>query len=181
MLQISGFSTNSIQLNEIKPTYQESIDLQIDIQCYQEVCRDTRKSSILQRFLKDTKTMDRASKSVWGASEINIGIEWVVVILLISTVIFLITICEYTVPSRKEAAYHIHRFLRSLIIIFPLFTITVAVAVIVTSNSVPFDYVDQPWTLSVCCFFYSVFYFPSSSSSLSSLSSSLSLAALGSF
>lgn len=48
------------------------MDLQIDIQCYQEVSRDTRKSSILQRFLTDTKKIDRASKSVWGRSEINV-------------------------------------------------------------------------------------------------------------
>ena len=55
MLRISGFNTNSIQLDEIESTCQESIDLQVDIQCYQEVCQDTRKSPILQRFLTDTE------------------------------------------------------------------------------------------------------------------------------
>ena len=64
MLRISGFNTISIQLDEIESTCQESIDLQVDIQCYQEVCRDTRKSSILQQFLSNTKKRDRASKSV---------------------------------------------------------------------------------------------------------------------
>ena len=76
MIQISGFNTNSIRLDEIKSTCQESIDQQIDIQCFQEVCRDTRKSTILQRFLTDTKKSDRASKSVLGASRINVGSEY---------------------------------------------------------------------------------------------------------
>ena len=38
MIRISGFNTNSIQLDEITSTCQELIDLQADIRCYQEVC-----------------------------------------------------------------------------------------------------------------------------------------------
>ena len=60
MLRVSGFNNNSIQLDEIRATCQGSIDLQVDIQCYQEVCRNTRKSSVLQRFLRDTKKSDPA-------------------------------------------------------------------------------------------------------------------------
>ena len=76
MLRISGFNNNSIHLDEIRATCQDSIDLQVDIQCYQEVCRDTRKSSVLQQFLRDTKKSDPASKSVWGSSAINVGNEY---------------------------------------------------------------------------------------------------------
>ena len=64
MLRISGFNNNSISLDEIQATCQDSLDLQIDVQCFQEVCRDMSKSSILQRFLKDTKKSDPTSKSV---------------------------------------------------------------------------------------------------------------------
>ena len=70
MIQISGFNTSSIQLDKIRSTCQESINQQIDIQCFQEVCRDTKNSTILQRFLTDT------SKSVWGASGINVGSDY---------------------------------------------------------------------------------------------------------
>ena len=76
MLRISGFNNNSINLDEIRATCQDSIDLQVDIQCFQEVCRDTRKSSILQRFLKDTKKSDPTSKSVWGSSTVNVGNDY---------------------------------------------------------------------------------------------------------
>ena len=73
MIQTSGFNTNKIQLDEIRSTYQESIDQQVDIQCFQEVCRDIRNSTILQRFLIDMKKNDKAPTSVWGASKINVG------------------------------------------------------------------------------------------------------------
>ena len=46
MIRISGFNANGIKLNEIRATCQESVDQQIDIQCFQEVCRDTRRSNI---------------------------------------------------------------------------------------------------------------------------------------
>ena len=72
-LRISGFNNNSINLDEIQATCQDSLDLQIDVQCFQEVCRDMNKSSILQRFLKDTKKSDPTSKSVWGSSTVNVG------------------------------------------------------------------------------------------------------------
>ena len=39
MLHILGFNTKSIQLDE-KITCQDLIDLQVNIQCYQELCRD---------------------------------------------------------------------------------------------------------------------------------------------
>ena len=64
MLQMSGFNNNSVHLGKVRATCQNSIDLQVDIQCYQQVCRDTRKSSVLQQFLRDTKKSDSASKSV---------------------------------------------------------------------------------------------------------------------
>ena len=76
MIRISGFNANGIKLDEIRSTCQESIDQQIDIQCFQEVCRDTRRSNIRQRFLTETKKSDRASKSVWGASRIDVGSEY---------------------------------------------------------------------------------------------------------
>ena len=76
MLRILGFNTNSIQIDEIRSTCQESIDLQVDIQCYQEVFQDTRNSIILQQFLRDTKKSDRASNPVWGANEINVGNDY---------------------------------------------------------------------------------------------------------
>ena len=76
MIRILGLNTNSIQLDEIRSTCQESIDQQVDIQCFQEVCRDMRNSTVLQRFLIDTKKSDKESKSVWGASEINIGNDY---------------------------------------------------------------------------------------------------------
>ena len=76
MLCSSGFNTNSIKLDKIKATCQDSMDLQVNIQCCQEVCRDSRQSSILQQFLKDTKSMDRASKSVWGARKINVESDY---------------------------------------------------------------------------------------------------------
>ena len=76
MIQISGFNTNSIKLDEIRSACQESIDQQIDIQCFQEVCRGTRKIIILQRFLTDKKKSVRASKPLWGASRINVGSEY---------------------------------------------------------------------------------------------------------
>ena len=50
MIQTSGFNTNNIQQDGIRSTYQESIDLQVDIQSYQEVCWDIEQSSILQQF-----------------------------------------------------------------------------------------------------------------------------------
>ena len=74
--QISGFNTNGIKLDEIRSLCQESIDQQKDIQCFQEVCRDTRNSTILQQFLTDIKRSNRASKSVWDASRINIDSEY---------------------------------------------------------------------------------------------------------
>ena len=74
--KISGFNTNSIKLEEIRLTYQESIDQQIDIQYFQEVCRNTRNSTILQRFLIETKRSDRASKSVWDVSIINVDSDY---------------------------------------------------------------------------------------------------------
>ena len=55
MIQILGFSINSIQLDEIRSTCKESIDKQICIQCFLEVCRDTRKINILQQFFTDTR------------------------------------------------------------------------------------------------------------------------------
>ena len=64
MIQISGFNTKSIKMDEIRSTCQESNNQQIDIQCFEEVCTDTKKSTILQRFLTDTNKSDRASKSV---------------------------------------------------------------------------------------------------------------------
>ena len=76
MIRILGVNTNSIKLDEIRSTCQKSIDQQKDIQCLQEVCRDTRKSTILQQFLTDTKKSDRASKSVWGASVNNVGSDY---------------------------------------------------------------------------------------------------------
>ena len=76
MLRILGFNNNSINLNKIRATCQDSIDLQVDIQCFQEVCRDTRKSSLLQRFLRDTKKSDPTSKSVWGYSITNVDNEY---------------------------------------------------------------------------------------------------------
>ena len=76
MIQISGVNTNSTKLKEIRSTCQESINQQIDIQCFQEVCRDTRKSIILQQCLTDTNESDRASKLVWGASRIDVGSEY---------------------------------------------------------------------------------------------------------
>ena len=48
MIRISGFNTNSIKLDEIRSICQEDVNQQINIQCFQEVCRDTRKSTILQ-------------------------------------------------------------------------------------------------------------------------------------
>ena len=63
----------------ISPSFNQScnsrhgMDLQVNIQCYQEVCCDTKKSSILQQFLNGTKSIDRASKSVCEANEINVG------------------------------------------------------------------------------------------------------------
>ena len=48
----------------------------MDIQCLQEVCQDTRNSTVLQRFLTDTKKSDKASKLVWGASGINVGNDY---------------------------------------------------------------------------------------------------------
>ena len=76
MIQILGFNTNSIKLDEIRSICQESIDQQIDIQCFQEVCRDMRNSTILQQFLTETEKNDRSSKSVWGASRINVGSDY---------------------------------------------------------------------------------------------------------
>ena len=40
------------------------------------MCQYTRNSSVLQRFLTDTKKSDRASKSVWGASRIIVGSDY---------------------------------------------------------------------------------------------------------
>ena len=40
------------------------------------MCQDTKNSTVLQRFLTDTKKSDKASKSVWGASEINVGNDY---------------------------------------------------------------------------------------------------------
>ena len=76
MIQISGLITNSIQLDESRSTCLESINLQVDIQGFQEICQDTRNNFILQRFLKDTKKSDRASKLVWGTSKINVGNDY---------------------------------------------------------------------------------------------------------
>ena len=75
-IQILDFNPNGIKLDEIRATCQESIDQQIGIQCFQEVCRDTRRSNIHQRFLTETKKSDRASKSVWGASRIDVDSEY---------------------------------------------------------------------------------------------------------
>ena len=76
MIRISGFNPNGIKLDKICATCQESVDQQIDIQCFQEVCRDTRRSNIRQQFLTETKKSDRASKSVWGSSTIDVGSEY---------------------------------------------------------------------------------------------------------
>ena len=76
MIQISGFNTNSFQLDEIRSTCQESINQQVDIEYFQEVCRDKRNNTVLQRFLIDTKKSDKASKLVWGASGINVGNDY---------------------------------------------------------------------------------------------------------
>ena len=76
MIRILGFNTSSIQLDEIRSTCQESINQQVNIQCFQELCRDTRNRSILQLFLTDRKKSDRASKSIWGASELNVGNDY---------------------------------------------------------------------------------------------------------
>ena len=76
MIRISDFDTNSLQLDEIASTCQESIDIQVKIQCYQEVCQDTRNSSMLQQFLKDSKKSNRASKSVWGVNKIDVGNDY---------------------------------------------------------------------------------------------------------
>ena len=76
MIRISGFNANSIKLDEVGATCQESIDQQIDIQCFQEVCRDTRRSNIRQQFLTETKKSDRASKTVLGSSRIDVGSEY---------------------------------------------------------------------------------------------------------
>ena len=75
-IRISGFNPNGIKLDEIRATCQGSVDQQIDIQCFQEVCRDTRRSNIRQRFLTETKKSDRALKSVWGSSTIDVGSEY---------------------------------------------------------------------------------------------------------
>ena len=64
MIQISGFNANGIKLDEIRSTCKKSIDQQINIHCFQEVCRDKRRSNIRHRFLTETKKSDRASKSV---------------------------------------------------------------------------------------------------------------------
>ena len=69
ILQISGFNTNSITLDEeIEAKRQASMDLQVDIQCYQEVCWNTRRSPILQQFLKDTKKHESIIEVSIGAS-----------------------------------------------------------------------------------------------------------------
>ena len=63
MILISVFHTSSIKLDKIRITCQESIDQQLDIQFFQKVCRDKRRSNIRQQFLTDTKRSDRASKT----------------------------------------------------------------------------------------------------------------------
>ena len=69
----SDFNTKSIQLDEKRSKCKESSDWQIDIQYFPKICRDTRDSTILQRFLTDTIQCDRPSKTASGASEINVG------------------------------------------------------------------------------------------------------------
>ena len=53
MIRILGFNPNGIKLDEIRATCQESVDQQIDIQCFQEVCRDTRRSNVRQQYLTE--------------------------------------------------------------------------------------------------------------------------------
>ena len=43
-LSVTGFNTNSIEVDEIKSTFQDSIVQQFDIQCYQEKCWYTKKA-----------------------------------------------------------------------------------------------------------------------------------------
>ena len=76
MIRISTYNPNGIKKGQLKLQLQAAIDLQVDIQCYSEVNCDTNKGYINQRFIEETKQMDKSTKSVWKSSKVPAVYEY---------------------------------------------------------------------------------------------------------
>jgi hypothetical protein len=75
MIRISGCNPNGIKAHQLKSHLQNSMDLQVDIQCYSEVNIDFLQTQQRQRFYENTKSMDRQARSVWGTSQVVVENE----------------------------------------------------------------------------------------------------------
>ena len=67
---ISGCNPNGINIQNIKPQLQHSMDMEIDIQCYSEVNVNLLKSGICRDFQEAVSSMDKNTKITCSTSDV---------------------------------------------------------------------------------------------------------------
>ena len=69
-IRISSINPNGITISNLEATIQNVLDMDIDIQCYNEINLDTTKSNINQKLQHTIRKMSPASRSSWSSSVI---------------------------------------------------------------------------------------------------------------
>ena len=75
-IRISGCNPNGINTNNLKSQLQQSMDLNIDIQCYSEVNANFHNAKVRRTFHEKSLSMDPNSKSTWSTSDVTWGSEY---------------------------------------------------------------------------------------------------------
>ena len=71
-IRISGCNPNGINTSNLKSQLQQSMDLDIDIQCYSEVNANFLNTKLRRQFYEKSKSMDPHSTYTWSTSEVII-------------------------------------------------------------------------------------------------------------
>ena len=75
-IRISGCNPNGINVKNIENQLQNSVDLEIDIQCYSEVNANLHNSKLRQQFHETVRRMDSNTKATWSTSDVPCDSEF---------------------------------------------------------------------------------------------------------
>ena len=70
-IRISGCAPNGINTSNLKSQLQQSMDLDIDLQCYSEVNTNFLNAKICRQFHEKSKAMDPHIRCTWSTSDIT--------------------------------------------------------------------------------------------------------------